>query len=156
MEYSRPSFTPVFNPSKHNQKSSRPVNHTIQTFPAGIRVPFIAYIGDNSVQVQASEKTSFSYITKNTQLSLQPFGNQTYVAQGDKVKSIYLPTETPRDGYEIEIWNGQQSTSFVLVSEHHQMFNVFYLPKGGTSILILPNQLVRLRVFEHKWSLLIF
>jgi hypothetical protein len=156
MEYSRPTFTPVFNPSKYNQKSTRPTVHKVQTFPAGIRVPFIAYIGDNSVQVQASEKTSFSYLTQNTQLSFQPFGNQNYVAQVDKVKSIYLPTKTPRDGYEIEIWNGQHTASFVLVSNHYDMYNVFYLPKGGKSILILPNQLVRLRFFEHKWSLLIF
>lgn len=155
MEFQKPAFhEPTFNPTRFKSNSSRSTTRRLQYFPAGIKVPFIEFMGDHSVQQMASHNSAVSYISQNTQLTLQPF-NKNYVVQGDKVKSVYLPAEKPPNGYEIEIWNGQLS-AFILVSEKFKMYNVFYLPAGGSFITILPNQLLRLRFFENSYSLLIF
>ena len=154
---SQPAYrSPIFNSgsfsSTRSAKGKRP---TLQNFAAGVTAPFVRF-SDGSVQTSASQNSTISNLTKNTQLSAQPFKNQSYIVRGDEVESVFLPTSSLADGYEIEIWNGQLSTPFMLVSERHKMFNTLFLPYGEKQILVRTNQLVRLRFFENSWSLLLF
>lgn len=154
MQFQKPTFSPVYNPTRFSTKQSLTSVRKQTLFPAGITVPFIVF-EDGSVQMSASYNRLVSYITKNTQLSIQPFINKNYIVRGGDVESIYLPYDKPKDGYEIEIWNAQQ-IPFVLVSETYQMYNNLYLQHGDNLINVFPNHFVRLRFFENSWSLLIF
>ena len=148
--------SPIFNSGSFSStRSAKGKKPTLQNFAAGMTAPFVRF-SDGSVQTSASLNSTISNLTKNTQLSAQPFKNQSYIVQGDEVESVFLPTTMLADGYEVEIWNGQSNTPFMLVSERHKMFNTLFLPYGENKILVRTNQLVRLRFFENSWSLLIF
>lgn len=153
MQFQNPKEFQVYNPT-HYSKTTSLSKTRLQSFPKGIKTPLIVF-DDGSVQRTASYNRLLSYITKNTQLSTQPFLNQNYIVQGNSVESIYLPNDKPRDGYEIEIWNGQQ-IPFVLVSQTYKMYNNFYCQHGDNNINVFQNHLVRLRFFENSYSLLIF
>jgi hypothetical protein len=152
MEFSKPSYSPIFNSSyfKKSTTSKKPVS---QSFTAGIRTSLIEF-GDGSVQLTAAENPTINYLDKNVQLSVQPFRQNNYVVQLG-CESIYLPESEPIDGYTIQIFNSQPSP-IGLVSNQFLMYNTFYLPKGGNSILFLPQQLTVLKFFKKRWSILIF
>ena len=153
----QPSYrSPIFNSGLFSSaRSSKSKRQTLQNFAEGVTTPFVRF-SDGSVQTSASQNSTISNLTKNTQLSSQPFKNQSYIVRGDEVESVFLPTSMVEDGYEIEIWNAQLSTPFMLVSERHKMYNTLFLPYGDKQFLVRTNQLVRLRFFENSWSLLIF
>lgn len=153
MEFSKPTYTPTFNPT-HFTKAPTSRRPGLQSFVGGIRTPFIEFTGDNSVQVAAAENPTITYLDKNTQLSIQPFRQNNYVVQSG-CESIYLPVSEPVDGYTIQIFNSQPSP-IGLVSEKFSMYNTFYLPKGGNSIMFLPQQMTILKFFKKTWTILIF
>jgi len=153
MQFQSPKDFQLYNPTHYTKPASLSKTR-LQSFPKGVKTPLIVF-EDGSVQTSAAYNRVVSYITKNIQLSTQPFLNKNYIVQGNSVESIYLPNDKPRDGYEIEIWNSQL-IPFVLVSEPYKMYNNFYLQNGDDSINVFPNHLVRLRFFENSWSLLIF
>jgi hypothetical protein len=153
MQFQSPKDFQVYNPT-HFSKTTSLSQNRLQSFPKGIKTPFIVF-EDGSVQMSASYNRLVSYITKSTQLSAQPFLNKNYIVQGNAVESIYLPSDKPKDGYELEIWNAQL-IPFVLVSETYKMYNNLYLQHGDNFINVFSNHLVRLRFFENSWSLLIF
>jgi hypothetical protein len=152
MEFSKPSYSPIFNSSyfKNPTTLKRPV---LQSFRGGIRTSFVEF-GDGTIQLTASENPTITYLDKNVQLSVQPFRQNNYVVQLG-CESIYLPESEPIDGYTIQIFNSQPSP-IGLVSNQFLMYNTFYLPKGGHSILFLPQQLTVLKFFKKRWSILIF
>lgn len=155
--YAKPAYlSPVFNSSQFSMsKPGKASKSKLQTFAAGVTAPFVRF-SDGSIQTSASQNPTISYLTQNTQLSGQPFKNQSYIVRGNEVESVFVPTSMLADGYEIEIWNGQPNLPFTLVSERHKMFNTLFLPYGEKQILVRPNQFVKLRFFENCWSLLIF
>jgi hypothetical protein len=153
MQFQNPKKLDIFNPT-HFTKPTSLSKTRLQSFPKGIKTSFVVF-EDGSVQMSASYNRLVSYITKNTQLSTQPFLNKNYIVRGGDVESIYLPNDKPKDGYEVEIWNAQL-IPFVLVSETYKMYNNLYLQHGDNLINVFPNHLVRLRFFENSWSLLIF
>ena len=120
---------------------------------AGIRTPFVEF-GDGSVQLTAVENPTITYLDKNVQLTVQPFRQNNYVVQSG-CESIYLPEAEPVDGYTIQIFNSQP-LPIGLVSKKFPMYNTFYLPKGGNSIMFLPQQMTVLKFFKKQWSILIF
>ena len=146
--------SPIFNSglfsASRSAKGKRP---TLQNFAAGIRTPFVEF-GDGSVQLTAAENPIITYLDKNVQLSVQPFRQNNYVVQAG-CESIYLPTTEPMDGYTIQIFNSQPSP-IGIVSNAFKMYNTFYLPKGGNSIIFLPQQMTVLKFFKKTWSILIF
>ena len=148
--------SPIFNSGSFSfTRSAKGKRQTLQNFGAGLTAPFVRF-SDGSVQTSAFQNSTISNLTKNTQLSAQPFKTQSYIVRGGAVESVFLPSSTLADEYEIEIWNGQPNTPFMLVSERHKMFNTLFLPYGEKQILVRTNQLVRLRFFKNSWSLLIF
>jgi hypothetical protein len=153
MEFQKPTFLPLYNPSRFSTKQSLKSIRKQSFFPAGIKVPFIQF-NDGSIQKTSAYNSEVAYVKQNTQLNEQPF-NMMYIIQGNNVESIYLPKTSPKNGYELELWNSQ-NVPFILVSDPHKIYNSFYCPTGDSSINIFPNKLVKLRFFENSWSLLIF
>jgi hypothetical protein len=150
--YHSPIFNSfVFQTSGSTASFSR---QSVQKFPRGIKTPFIEFTGDNSMQMNAAEKTSMVYLDQNIQLNVQPFRNNIYLVKTG-CNSVYIPMEKPSDGYTIEIFN-IQSSPVVLVSENFKIFNNLYLPTGDNSINIFPKHRAILKFFENCWSLLIF
>ena len=151
MEFQRPIFSPVYNPSRFSNQVSVASIRKQSFFPAGITVPFVVF-EDGSVQRSASAR--ISYITENTQLAPQPY-NPNYIVKDNNVEAIYLPNDAPKNGYEIEIYNGQ-ANPFLLISQACKMFNTSYLPNGENSIAVFPHKMCKLKFFENSWTLLIF
>ena len=146
--------SPIFNSGSFSStRSAKGKRQTLQNFAAGIRTPFVQF-NDGSIQLTAAENPTITYLDKNVQLSVQPFRQNNYVVQVG-CESIYLPTTEPIDGYTIQIFNSQP-LPIGLVSENFPMYNTFYLPKGGNSIMFLPQQMTVLKFFKKQWSILIF
>ena len=155
--YAKPSYTsPVFNSARFSTtKAPKGKRQTLQTFSAGIRTPFIEFTGDNSMQLSAQENPIITYLDNtNVQLSTQPFRQNNYVVKAG-CESIYLPKSEPIDGYTIQIFNSQP-LPIRLESEKFPMYNTFYLPKGGNTIVFLPQQMTILKFFQKTWTILIF
>ena len=151
--YAKPSYhLPTFNSASFSS-SKKSTPQKLQNLSKGMKTPFIVF-NDGSVQRTAAHNTTISYITQNTQLSVQPY-NSNYIVKNDEVQAIYLPNSAPKNGYEIEIFNSQ-TIPLLLVSEPHKMFNSLYLPYGETTIAVFPQKLCKLKFFENSWSLLIF
>jgi hypothetical protein len=77
MQFQNPKKFQVYNPTHFTKPTSLSKNR-LQSFPKGIKTPFIVF-EDGSVQMSASYNRLVSYITKNTQLSAQPFLNKNYI-----------------------------------------------------------------------------
>jgi hypothetical protein len=153
--YGKPTYhSPIFNSTSFSTAKSTKTPQKLQKFLKGIRTPFIEFTGDNSVQLQAAEKTSIEYLTQNIQLNVQPFKQNNYVIQNGS-KSIYLPQEKPADGYTVQIFNSSDEP-IMLVAHNYKMYNSFYAPKGENSIAFFPKHMAILKFFENAWSLLIF
>jgi hypothetical protein len=92
MEFQKPTFLPLYNPSRFSTKQSLKSIRKQSLFPAGITVPFIVF-EDGSVQRSATAR--ISYITENTQLASQPY-NPNYIVKDNNVEAIYLPNDAPK------------------------------------------------------------
>ena len=153
--YSKPIYNlPIFNSGMFSSSKSNKNTQQLQNFSKGIKTPFIQFTRDNSVQLQASEKTSVEYVKDNIQLNVQPFKQNTYVIQNG-CYSVYLPEEKPHDGYTIQMFNSSDQP-IIVVSANFKMFNNLYLPKGESMISFFPKHTIILKYFETSWSLLIF
>ena len=153
--YGKPTYNlPIFNAGIFSTSKSSKTPQKLQNFSKGIKVPFIEFTQDNSVQLQASEKTSVEYVKENIQLSPQPFKQNTYLIQNG-CHSVHLPQQKPNNGYTIQMFNGSDEP-IIVVSETFKMFNNLYLPKGETTISFSPKHTIILKFFENSWSLLIF
>lgn len=153
--YAKPTYhSSVFNSAVFSSARPSITRQQLKSFPKGIKVPFIQFTGDNSVQLQAAEKTSIEYLTQNIQLNVQPFKQNSYVVRTG-CYSVYLPQQKPVDGYTVQIFNSCDDP-FLLVSENYKMYNSFYCPHGDNSIAVFPKHVAILKFFENSWSLLIF
>ena len=82
--YAQPTYdVPIFNAAIFSSSASSKTPQKLQNFCKGIKVPFIEFTEDSSVQLQASEKTSVEYVTENIQLSTQPFNQNTHICHSE-------------------------------------------------------------------------
>ena len=92
--YEKPSYhLPTFNSASFSS-SKKSTPQKLQNLSKGMKTPFIVF-NDGSVQRTAAQTTTISYITQNTQLSVQPY-NSNYIVKNNEVEAIYLPDSAPK------------------------------------------------------------